>query len=206
MLIQLAVSMREHGRGGLLLVVPSRGQQWQESILRPITYAVVPPFTALAELAQTDLPGVPNSRWQEARRRAVDGVGGLTAVDGATVITERYELLAFGAKIVRRPGWTQVSRVMVTEPIAGTSPETVEPAQLGGTGTSPPPSSCTTKGMPSPWSLRRTATSAFSAGPPAMKWCASTGSKASCSSRTLRDLPHRLDAPRFCNWAICPVI
>ncbi len=132
-LIQLAVSMREHGRGGLLLVVPSSGQQWQESILHPITYSVVPPFTALAELAQTDLPGVPNSRWQEARRRAVDGVGGLTAVDGATVITERYELLAFGAKIVRRPGWTQVGRVMVTEPIAGASPETVEPPQLGGT-------------------------------------------------------------------------
>jgi hypothetical protein len=123
-LIQLAVSMREHGRGGLLLVVPAGGQQWQESILQPITYSVVPPFTALAELAQNDLPGVPNNHWQEARRRAVDG---------ATVITERYELLAFGAKIVRRPGWTQVGRVMVTEPIAGTSPETVEPPQLGGT-------------------------------------------------------------------------
>ena len=32
--------------------------------------------------------------------RAVDGVAGLTAVDGATVITARYEVLAFGAKIV----------------------------------------------------------------------------------------------------------
>ena len=132
-LIQLAVSMREHGRGGLLLVVPSNGQPWQDSILHPITYSVVPPFTALAELAQTDLPGIPNSRRQEARSRAVDGIAGLTAVDGATIITERYELLAFGAKIVRRPGWALVNRVMVTEPIAGTTPEAVEPSQLGGT-------------------------------------------------------------------------
>ena len=132
-LIQLAVSMREHGRGGLLLVVPADGRQWQESILQPITYSVVPPFTALSELAYTPPPGGLSTHWQDAMRRAVDGIGGLTAVDGATIITERYELLAFGAKIVRRPGWAQVNRVIVTEPIAGTSAETVEPAQLGGT-------------------------------------------------------------------------
>jgi hypothetical protein len=132
-LIQLAVSMREHGRGGLLLVVPANGREWRESILQPVTYSVVPPFTALSELAQADPPGALSSHWQDAMRRAVDGIGGLTAVDGATIITERYELLAFGAKIVRRPGWAQVSRVKVTEPIAGTSAETVEPAQLGGT-------------------------------------------------------------------------
>ena len=67
--------MREHGRGGLLLVVPSSGPaDGRESILHPITYSVVPPFTALAEFAlKPHLPGVPNSRWQEARRRAVDG-------------------------------------------------------------------------------------------------------------------------------------
>jgi hypothetical protein len=132
-LIQLAVSMREHGRGGLLLVVPANSRQWRESILQPITYSVVPPFTALTELVYADPPDALTSHWQGAIRRAVDGIGGLTAVDGATVITERYELLAFGAKIVRRPGWAQVTRVAVTEPIAGTSAEIVEPTQLGGT-------------------------------------------------------------------------
>jgi hypothetical protein len=113
--------------------VPADGRQWQESILQPVTYSVVPPFTALSELAYTGPSSALNSHWQDALRRAVDGIGGLTAVDGATIITERYELLAFGAKIVRRPGWAQVSGVMVTEPIAGTSAEIVEPAQLGGT-------------------------------------------------------------------------
>ena len=41
-LVQLAVSMRAHGRGGLLLVVPSGDADWPESIVRPIPYAVVP--------------------------------------------------------------------------------------------------------------------------------------------------------------------
>jgi len=132
-LIQLAVSMREHGRGGLLLVVPANGREWEESILQPITYSIVPPFTVLAELAEMDPGGAPTGRWQDAMRRAVDGIGGLTAVDGATIINERYELLAFGAKIVRRPGWAQISRLIVTEPTAGSTAQTVEPSQLGGT-------------------------------------------------------------------------
>lgn len=132
-LIQLAASMRAHGRGGLLLVVPEISRQWEESILHPVTYSIVPPFTALAESAHADASGAFHGSWQGALRRAVDEIGGFTAVDGATIITERYELLAFGAKIVRRPGWAQVSRLVVTEPIDGTSAETLEPSQLGGT-------------------------------------------------------------------------
>ena len=69
----------------------------------------------------------------DALRRAVDGVAGLTAVDGATVITDQYEVLAFGAKIVRRDGSSQVAEVIMTEPIEGARAEVVEPAQLGGT-------------------------------------------------------------------------
>jgi hypothetical protein len=132
-LIQIAVSMRAHGRGGLLLVVPADSQAWQESILQPITYSIQPPYSALADLMHKD-PGVrAQSTWQDALRRAVDGIAGLTAVDGATIITDRYELLAFGAKIVRRPRWAQVGQLIVTEPIEGATPAISEPAQLGGT-------------------------------------------------------------------------
>ena len=35
-LVQLAVSMRAHRRGGILLVVPDSTETWQESIVRPI--------------------------------------------------------------------------------------------------------------------------------------------------------------------------
>lgn len=72
-------------------------------------------------------------RWEDAVARAVDAIAGLTAVDGATIITTDYELLAFGAKIVRRKRSPLVPQVIVTEPVEGGSPVLAEPAQFGGT-------------------------------------------------------------------------
>jgi hypothetical protein len=132
-LIQLAVSMRAHARGGSLLVVPAAAETWRQSILQPVLYAVAPPFRALVELIQEDPASRSRRRWQESLQRVIDGIGGLTAVDGATIITGQYELLAFGAKIGRRPGGGRVGTVVLTEPIEGTEAVTVEPGQLGGT-------------------------------------------------------------------------
>jgi hypothetical protein len=132
-LLQLAVSIRTHGRGGLLLVVPPGSDAWTESILQPVTYSVAPVFSRLADLIRKDTRGKPSRRWEDALGRAVDGIAGLTAVDGATLITADYQLLAFGAKIIRRDGSPQVNQVIVTEPIEGGSPMIAEPAQLGGT-------------------------------------------------------------------------
>ena len=41
-LVELAVSMRAHGRGGSLLVVPTGDERWRESIVHPMAYAVRP--------------------------------------------------------------------------------------------------------------------------------------------------------------------
>jgi hypothetical protein len=132
-LVQLAVSMRAHGRGGLMLVVPSGDAGWPDSIVRPIPYAVVPSFGELAELTR-NAPDEKDTRlWQDAVNRAVEAIAGLTAVDGATVLTNVYDLLAFGAKIARRKGSPQVEQVTVTEPIEGNVALTVHPTQLGGT-------------------------------------------------------------------------
>ena len=131
--IELAVSMREHGRGGSLLVVPGTNQTWRESILQPVAYAVSPAFSGLRDLMTEDPAERTHRRWQEALRRAVNGIAGLTAVDGATIVNEHYDLLAFGAKIVRRVGWRQVSEVTVSEPIEGAVSHVAEPGQLGGT-------------------------------------------------------------------------
>ncbi len=60
-------------------------------------------------------------------------MAGVTAVDGATVLTDRYDVLAFGAKIVRRRGAPVVEEVTVTEPIEGNTAAVVHPVQLGGT-------------------------------------------------------------------------
>ncbi len=64
---------------------------------------------------------------------AIGAVAGLTAVDGATIITNRYDLLAFGAKITRREGLPAVEQLIVTEPIEGGAADVVHPTWLGGT-------------------------------------------------------------------------
>ncbi len=73
------------------------------------------------------------SAWQQRLGRAVDAIAGLTAVDGAAVLTRRYELVAFGAKITRRRGSPLVEQVAVTEPVQGGVPAVMHPSQLGGT-------------------------------------------------------------------------
>lgn len=132
-LVQLAVSMRGHGRGGLLLVVPSGTDTWRESIVQPVSYAISPPFSRLAELLR--LPPAERGRagGVDGVRRLVDAIAGLTAVDGAAVMTDRYEVLAFGAKIGRREGHGAVECVSVTEPVVDDVPSQVAPSQLGGT-------------------------------------------------------------------------
>ena len=130
-LVQLAASMRSHRRGGALLVVPAGSQTWRESIVHPIVYSVQPIFAELTDLMND--PSTGKRRWQEALARAVDGVAGLTAVDGATIITDRYELLAFGAKIGRRDGNPRIESVIVTEPIEGSVATTMNPSEMGGT-------------------------------------------------------------------------
>jgi hypothetical protein len=132
-LVQLAVSMRSHGRGGLLLVVPEGSDEWRDSIVRPIPYAVSPPFSELAILSREAAAARRRPEWQESLARTVNGIGGLTAVDGAVILTASYEVLAFGAKIVRKAGSLQVEQVTVTEPIEGVEPSLVDPTQLGGT-------------------------------------------------------------------------
>jgi hypothetical protein len=132
-LVQIAASMRAHGRGGTLLVVPSGSEDWRLSIVAPLLYAVTPPFSELAELMRREAREAAHHDWQDDLRRAVEAVAGLTAVDGATLITDRYELVAFGAKITRRRGNPPVERVVVTEPVEGSSMGTVAPSQLGGT-------------------------------------------------------------------------
>lgn len=132
-LVQIAASMRAHGRGGALLVVPSANTTWAESIVHPVLYSVSPLFSELAALIASAGAEGESHEWQQNLRRAVEALAGLTAVDGATLITDRYELMAFGTKITRRRGSPQVERVLMTEPVEGSVRDTVNPYQLGGT-------------------------------------------------------------------------
>lgn len=132
-LVQLSVSMRAHGHGGSLLVVPSRTEAWRESIVHPITYSIRPTYSGLAQLMRDNGADKTDRAWQTAVRQAVEIIAGLTAVDGATVIDDQYEVLAFGVKIRRKSGSAAVERMVATEPVLGNEPAVVPPAQNGGT-------------------------------------------------------------------------
>jgi hypothetical protein len=132
-LVHLAASMRAHRRGGALLLVPEGNNQWRESIVEPVVYAVAPMFTELADLMARERDERRTHEWQEDLKRSVDAIAGLTAVDGATVMTTAHNVLAFGAKITRRESGPPVERILVTEPIRDRARDIVTPAQLGGT-------------------------------------------------------------------------
>jgi hypothetical protein len=132
-LVQLAVSMRAHGRGGSLIVVPMGSESWHDSILNPVRYLVSPPYPELADLMSKSPEERSEQTWQEALIDAVDVIAGLTAVDGAAIISDKYHLLAFGAKLGRRDGGMRVEQVVITEPVVGNIAATIHPLELGGT-------------------------------------------------------------------------
>lgn len=132
-LIQLATSMRAHKHGGSLLVVPSGSDAWRESILGPIKYSVNPAFTGLSDLMHDNQSMWDSSIWLGELSREIDSIAGLTAIDGATVITDKHEVLAFGAKIGILGGSPRVERILVTEPVIGGEGRIVNPAGSGGT-------------------------------------------------------------------------
>ncbi|MCP2044902.1 putative sensor domain DACNV-containing protein [Pontibacter sp. HSC-36F09] len=130
-LVQLAVSMRSHQKGGILLVVPTGSETWRESIRHPMRYAVGPAYSELAELMlrQDDKDPL----WPDEMKRAIDAMAGFTAVDGATIISDKYELYGFGAKIDRKLGSTPVEKLILTEPVIGGGAIIDQPALTGGT-------------------------------------------------------------------------
>jgi hypothetical protein len=139
-LVQLAVSIRAHRRGGLLLLVPKGTDTWRQSIVQPMGYVVSPPFDELAVLSRAEQapPSGASARgevrsWRDDLGRAVDEIAGLTAIDGATVLTSDYELLAFGVKVARRRGAEPVEQLTLTEPVIGAEPAVMASTQLGGT-------------------------------------------------------------------------
>ena len=130
--LQIAISMRRHQRGGTLLVIPAGCESWRHSILQPMKYSVTPPFDQLRQFVhRADDPRPPKQ--DDEIRRSVDAIAGLTAIDGATVITNQYELLVFGAKIIRSTGSPIVERVILTESVEQAESQAVHPNQLGGT-------------------------------------------------------------------------
>lgn len=132
-LVQLAVSMRAHGRGGSLIIVPSGSENWRKSIRQPINYLIQPAFSGLSKLVAQKKTHTDRGIWEAALRRGIDEIAGLTAIDGAIVVNDKYELLAFGAKITRAEGNSLVEQMLVTEPVVGYEASVKQAGQSGGT-------------------------------------------------------------------------
>ncbi|TWR26950.1 hypothetical protein FPZ42_07910 [Mucilaginibacter achroorhodeus] len=131
-LVQLAASMRLHKRGGLVFIVPAGTETWRDSIVQPVKYPVVPPYTAINDLMKQKYQAIDKLEWRESLLEAIDLIGGFTAVDGATIITDKYDLLAFGAKAARAEHSLPVGEIIMTEPVADGRARRVHPAQNGG--------------------------------------------------------------------------
>nr|WP_129714081.1 hypothetical protein [Pedobacter sp. SYP-B3415] len=132
-LIQLAVSMRAHGRGGSLIMVDAASQSWSDSVIKPMQYGLDPAFCGLGKLIRQQESNVSELYWLSALQREVDHLSGLTAVDGATLINSNFQLLAFGAKLGRAQGKPQVGDVALIEPVIGGEQVVVHPGRIGGT-------------------------------------------------------------------------
>lgn len=131
--VQLATSMRAHKHGASMLIVPTGSDTWRNSIVQPIAYEVIPPYSELSHLMRLPIEEEETPEWREAERRAIDMIAGLTAVDGATVLSDQYELLAFGVKIRPALGREQVQLVVVSEPVVDSKKTIMNVTDIGGT-------------------------------------------------------------------------
>ena len=79
-LIQLSVSMRKHGRGGAVLIVPKDNKEWEQSVIHPISYALKPPYKGLSDLVINQNKESSDIFWQSALKREIDHLAGLMII------------------------------------------------------------------------------------------------------------------------------
>jgi DNA integrity scanning protein DisA with diadenylate cyclase activity len=132
-LLQLAVSMRAHRRGGTILIVPTNSSNWRYSISQPLLHEIVPTYKGLLSLTGAQEQELDSGDWKQAAAKEIDKIAGLTAIDGAIIINDSMEVIAFGEKIIRQGNRPSVESILLTEPTVGYVPKTVHPALHGGT-------------------------------------------------------------------------
>ena len=125
--------MRAHQYGGILLVVPPNSTNWKNSIVHPLQYPIYPTFSALNHLLKEDHKEMGQAVWQSALKSEVENIAGLTAVDGATVVSRDHHLHTFGAKIIRKKNSNAVEDIAYIEPVMGWEAINKNATEIGGT-------------------------------------------------------------------------
>ena len=105
--------MRKHEHGGILLIIPdkeSADEVLEKSIEKDISFK--PNFTF--EAIKDSLSVLERNQRNEVPYNYVNLLGQLTAVDGATIITKDFDVIAFGVKIKRNE--SNDLKIIVKEP------------------------------------------------------------------------------------------
>ena len=132
-MIQLAVGMRSHKRGGIILIVSKLNNNWKKSMIHPIQYQLKPVFTNLAKLMNEYSDAVNETVWESTVKKEIDSIAGLSAIDGAVVLNDDYELIAFGTKITKLSSEQQIEKLSFIEPVIGGEVKEVFASEIGGT-------------------------------------------------------------------------
>ncbi len=171
-------------------MVPSFGDEWRQSIVHPIPYAIDPPFTALADLMRRADEEHELRAWQEELEDLVDHVAGLTAVDGATILTDRCEVLAIRRENHPAQGFAAGRRVRRHRANRRAAKRRSFIRRCSAARAIwQRRSSCSTSATPWRWSRRRMVALRCSSGRHARSACTRTGSRrCCCSARSSADL------------------
>jgi hypothetical protein len=143
---RLAQSMRSHGHGGTLLIVKEESN-WRDSIHKPMVLTGRPYEKVKQDLEQRDMTleserdtnpimAFFSDSYQRAREvadRSLDVIGRLTAIDGATLVTDDLKVMAFGIKIKAKNSDEKPDTLRVSEPFEGSVGEDLGVSSLGGT-------------------------------------------------------------------------
>jgi hypothetical protein len=149
-LIDVINKMRSHSNGGTLLLIPESHSNsvLSESIKQPMTYTPKGGFDVIKrrlideenEYVYSDKRDNGNQSLPWHFEKDADFLGQLTAVDGATVVTKDFDVLAFGAKIkelesggdedVDRP---KLQEVRLQHPFEGKEDTSRTISEFGGT-------------------------------------------------------------------------
>src|SRR5690606_20076216 len=106
---------------------------WLMSIVQPISYQLNPAYSLLPNNRDIEEEEDIYDGFEAKLFRAINSIGGFSAIDGATVITNDHKLLAFGAKVARSNDGYPVDRVLLSEPIKNGKSEVSDITKIGGT-------------------------------------------------------------------------
>ncbi len=134
--------MNNHGHGGTLIFVSD--ENWKKSVQQPIIFFPRTKFCEITKWAVRrseywenfqDKKEAPVENWSASERaeKSLKLLSQLTALDGATIVTKEFEILAFGAKLKTLNTRKRPNEVILLEPFEDSVEKFVKFEDIGGT-------------------------------------------------------------------------